>query len=157
MNTASPGRHVAHHLEAQHVERDALGGQHPLGALLGVALADHQRTDAVRIAKAQDAVADHHGDHRVAAAAAAVDGVGGGENVGRRHARRADALQFGGQHVEQHFGIRGRVQVAPVLAHQHFGQFARVGQVAVVAEADAVGGIDVERLRIVGAVAPAVG
>ena len=132
MNTASPGRHVAHHVESQHVERDAFGRQHPLGALFGVALADHQRADAVRIAETQDAVADHHGDHGVAAPAAPVNGIGGGENIGRRDARRADPLQFGREHVEQHFRIGSGIQMPAVLAHQHFGEFARIGQIAVV-------------------------
>ena len=36
---------------------------------------------------------------------------------------------------------------------QHFGQLARIGQIAVVRQADAVGRIDVERLRFGGAVA----
>ncbi len=145
-------RHVAHHVETQHVERDAFGRQHPLGALLRVALADHQRTNAVRVAKAEDAVADHHRDDRIAAAAAAIHRVGRGEDVGRRDARRADPLQFGGQHIEQHFGIGAGVQMPAVFPHQHFGEFARIGQIAVVAETDAVGRIDVEGLRIVGAV-----
>ena len=39
-----------------------------------------------------------------------------------------------------------------ILAHQHLGQLARVGEIAVVAEADAVGGIHVEGLRVVRAV-----
>jgi len=42
--------------------------------------------------------------------------------------------------------------MAPVLADQHLGQLAGIGQVAVVAEADAVGRIHVEWLRIVGVV-----
>ena len=40
-----------------------------------------------------------------------------------------------------------------ILAHQYFGEFARVGQVAVVAEANSVGRIDVKRLCVVCAVA----
>ena len=136
----------------RHVERDALGGEHPLGALFGVALADDQGTNAVRVAEAEDAVADHHRDDGVSAAAAPIDGVGRGKNVGRRDARRADPLQLGGEHVEQHFGIGAGVQVPAVFPHQHFGEFASIGQIAVVAETDAVGRIDIERLRIVGAV-----
>ena len=53
-------RHVAHQREAEHVERDALGGEHVLDAARGLALAEHERADAVRVAEADDAVADDH-------------------------------------------------------------------------------------------------
>jgi hypothetical protein len=97
-------------------------------------------------------VADHHRDHRVAAAAAAVDRVHCREDVGRRHARRADALQLGSEHVQQHFGIGSGVEVAAILARYHLGELGGVGEVAVVREADAIGRVDVERLRLGGAV-----
>ena len=122
----------------------------PRGA---AALPEHQRADAVRIAEAQDAVADDHGDHGVTAAAASIDRVDGREDVRRRDARRADALQLGGKHVEQHFGVGLGVQVAAILADQHLGELGGVGQVAVMRQADAVGRVDVERLRLGGGVA----
>ena len=37
--------------------------------------------------------------------------------------------------------------MAAILANQHFGELGGVGEIAVVAEADAVRRIDVERLR----------
>ena len=83
MNTASPGatsRTISKPSMSSATLSEASIHSVPF---LRVALADHQRADAVRIAKAQDAVADDHGDHRVAAAAAAVDRVRGGEHVGR--------------------------------------------------------------------------
>ena len=40
-----------------------------------------------------------------------------------------------------------------VLTDQHLGELRRVGQIAVVGETDAVGRVDVERLRLRGAVA----
>ena len=153
MNTASPGRHVAHQLEGQYVQRHVFRGQHVLRATRRAPLAEHQRPDAVGIAKPQHAVADDHDDHRVAAAAASIHGAGGGKDVGRRHALRADALQLGSEHVEQHFGIGLTVQMPPFLARQHVGQLGRIGQIAVVREADAVGRIDVERLGFGSAVA----
>src|ERR1700733_9330185 len=148
-----PGRHVAHQAERQAVERHALGGEHPLGAARRAPLAEHQRADAVRVAKAEHSVADDHGDHRVAAAAAAVERRQRREHVRRRDARRADALQLGGEHVQQHLRIGGGVQVAPVFADQDLGELHGIGEVAVVAEADAVGRIDVEGLRLGGTVA----
>jgi hypothetical protein len=99
------GRHVAHHIETQHIERHALGGQHPFGAFVAVALADHQRPDAVGIAKPQNAMADHHGCHGIAAPAAPVHRVGRRKYVRRRHPRRSNPLELGGQDIEKYFGI----------------------------------------------------
>ena len=70
----------------------------------------------LRIAEAEQAVADDHRDHGIAAAAAAIHGVHRGEDVRWRDARRAHALQLGREHVEQHFRIGVGVEVAPVLA-----------------------------------------
>ena len=138
--------HVAQQLEAALVERDAFRGDHVLASARRVALADHERPDAVRVAEPDDAVAEDHRDHRITADDAAIRGTQGRENIGGGGARRAEALQLAREHVEQHFGIRRRIQVAAVLADQHFGKLARVRQVAVVREADAVRRVDVERL-----------
>jgi hypothetical protein len=59
-------RDVAHDLEAEHVERDALGGEHVLECPSACAPAEHQRADAVRVAEAEHAVADHHRDDGIA-------------------------------------------------------------------------------------------
>ena len=48
---------VALEREAEHVEGDALGGEHPFDAARRLALAEHERPDAVRVAEAGDAVA----------------------------------------------------------------------------------------------------
>ena len=144
---------IAHQLETEHVERNAFGGQHPFRTLRRLALPEHQRADAVRIAQAQQPMADDHGDDGVTAAAAPIHRADRGENVGRRDARRTDALQLGGEHVEQDFRIGTGVEVAAILAFDDFGEFARVGEIAVVREADAVRRVDVERLGFRGAVA----
>ena len=143
---------VAHQLERQHIERDALGGQHVFGAARRAPLAEHQRPDAVRIAKAQDPVTDDHGHDCVTATAPAIHCARSSEDVGRRHARGAHALQFRGKHVQQHLGIGLAVQVTPILTDQHLGELGGIGQVAVVREADAVGRVHVERLRLGSAV-----
>ena len=77
-------------------------------------------------------MADDHRHDGITAAAAAIHGIERGEDVRRRRARRADALQLGREHVEQHFGIGAGVEVAPVFAGQHFGELGGVGEVAVV-------------------------
>ena len=58
------------------------------------------------------------------------------------------ALELERQHVEQHFAVGVRVDVAKVELEQLALQFLAVGQVAVVAERDAERRVDVERLRL---------
>ena len=54
-------RDVAHQLEAEHVERDALRRHHVFVAVARVSRSpEHQRADAVRIAERDQAVAEHH-------------------------------------------------------------------------------------------------
>ncbi len=101
----------------------------------------------MRIAKSQHAMADDHGHNGIATAATAIERRHCGKEIGRRDARRADALQFRGQHIQQHFGIGIGVEVAAVFANDYFGEFPRIGQVAVVPEANAVRRVDIERLR----------
>ena len=122
MYTDFAGRHVAHQLEAQHVERHALGRQHPLGAFGVSRWPSTSGRMPLRIAEAQQAVADDHGDDRIAAAAAAIHGADGGEDVRGRDARRAHALQLRGEHVEQHFGIGTGVEMAAVFALEDLGR-----------------------------------
>src|SRR5262249_61411692 len=103
--------------------------------------------------EAEDAVTDDHGDHGVAAAAAPIYRTQCREHVRGCDAHGADTLQLGSEHVQQHLRVGGGVEMAPVLANQDLGELCSVGQIAVVAEADAVGSVDVEGLRLRGAVA----
>lgn len=64
--------HVAHALVAEDIQRCRFGGHDVFGAFGMLALAQHQRADAVRIAERHQAQAQHHADHRVAALATAV-------------------------------------------------------------------------------------
>src|SRR5690606_28421382 len=59
--------HVANEPETGALERYRLGGDHVFGSGVGFRDAVAQRTDAVGIAEAQDAVARDLGDHRVRA------------------------------------------------------------------------------------------
>ena len=98
-------------------------------------------------------MADDHRDDRITAAAAPVDRIQRRKHVRRRHARRADALQLRGKHVQQHLGVRRGVEMAPILVNEDRGELRGVRQIAVVRKTDAVGRIDVERLRFGGAIA----
>ena len=54
MNTASPGSTSRIELEPDHVERHALRRDHPLDAVGGLAHAEHERPDSVRVAERDD-------------------------------------------------------------------------------------------------------
>jgi hypothetical protein len=120
---------------------------------LGAPLAEDQRADTIWVTEPEDAMTDDHGHHRITPTAAAVDSRERCEHVRRRDADGADALQLRGEHVQQHLRVGGGIQMTPVLADQDLGELGGVGEVAVVAETDAIGCIDVEGLRLGGAVA----
>ena len=77
------GPDVALEREAQHVEGDALRREHPFEPARRLALAEHERADAVRVAKAGDAVPDDQHDDSIAAAAAPEHALDRPEHVGR--------------------------------------------------------------------------
>jgi hypothetical protein len=107
----------------------------------------HQRTDGVGIAEAEHAVADDHRDDGVTAADAPVHAAHGVEDVARARRGLPELLQLVREDVEQHLRIRAGMQVTLVSAREHLGERGRVGQVAVVCQADPVRRVDVERLR----------
>ncbi len=71
MNTASPGATSRTSSKPSMSSATLSEASMYSAPLRRLALAEHQRPDAVRIAEPDHAVADHHGDDRVAAAAAA--------------------------------------------------------------------------------------
>ena len=73
-------------------------------------------------------------------------GHGAKDLVGVEVGARDLSLQFGGEYVEQQFGIARRIDVTTIDAEQVARELARVGEIAVVHEHDAVGRIHVERL-----------
>ncbi len=107
-----------------------------------------QGTDAVGIAERHDAVADDQRHDRVSTPATTVDGGHGGKDRLRRETLDVLALQLVSEHVQQRLGVGARVQVPPVLLDQQLLQFVGIGEVAVVGQADAVGGIHVEGLGL---------
>ena len=68
----------------------------------------------------------------------------------RRQRAAALPLQLVCKYVKECFRIRTGIQVPAILLAQHLLQFAGVGEIAVVAETNAVRGIYVERLRFIG-------
>ena len=67
-----------------------------------------------------------------------------GVELGARHLR----LQLVRQHVDKQLGVAVGVEVASVDIEKFAGEFARVREVAVVHEDDAVRRVDVEGLRL---------
>ena len=135
---AFTGLQVAHPFELQRIERDALRGDHVVLPAVSFTLAQHERPNAVRVAKGDDAEADDHRDDRVTAAAALVHGFDGIENIVRRGLAVHASLQLVREHIEQHFGIRVGRQMPAIFANQQLSQLVVVRQVAVVREANTV-------------------
>ena len=142
-------RHVAQELEAKHIKRHRLGRHQPFGAVRSVLAPDHHRSNAIRIAKAEQAVTCDHRHHRIRTTATAV-------YTGHRTENRilvklepvTGSLQFVRQHVEQHLGVTAGVDVAQVrqehLTLERFG----VRQIAVMRQEQTEGRVDVKRLRL---------
>ena len=100
----------------------------------------------MRVAEADQAEAVDHRHGRIAAAAAAVDTGHRPEDILGIGFQLAGALQFIRQDVEQDLGVRARVDVPQVGIEKLRPELGGVGQVAVVGQRNAVGGIDVKRL-----------
>ena len=150
MKTASPGIDVAHDLEVAVLEHERLGGDDPLvAAVLGLARAEDQRTDAERVAEREQAVAGDERDRGVRALDALVHARDRLEDLlGVELDARDRGLQLVGEHVDQQLGVARGVEVPAVLVEQLVGELARVGEVAVVHEHDAVRRVHVEGLRL---------
>ena len=73
-----------------------------------------------------------------------------GEDLVRVEVEPGDLLlQLVRENVDEQLGVRPGVEVAPVDVEQLLGEFARVGEIAVVHEHDAVRCVHVERLRFI--------
>ena len=134
-STASPGATSRSTLETEDVERDRFGGDRIFLARRRLALAEHERTDAVRIAEREHAVVEHQRDHRIAAARARMHARDGLEDVIGREVMAILDLQLVREDVQQHFGIRIGVDVAAIVFVHFAAQRIGVDQVAVVRRA----------------------
>ena len=141
---------VALQLEPEQVEGDALRGHDILLALGGLPGSEADRADRVRIAERDHAIPGDERHRRVAAHAPLVNPRHRVEDRVRVELERMGAGELAGEDVEQQLGIRLRVDVAELLPKHRLAQLTGVDQVAVVRQGDTVGGIDVERLCLVG-------
>ena len=140
---------VTHRLEADGVEGHALGGEHVLHLPLLVDPATQdQRANAVRVTEPDEAVADHQRDHGIGAADLLVHLAHRREDIFRAQRHLVAQVQLVGQHVQQHFGVRGGVDVAAGHLELLLLELLGVGEVAVVGQHHAVGGVHVKRLRL---------
>ena len=131
---------------------DRFAGNHVFAAaIFGSARAVNDGADGERVAEGDEAVAANHRHNRIGATHAAVGGGDGVEDDFRRRPQLLLALDFVGEDVEQRFGIGMGVDVAQVAGVDGADEFVGVGEIAVVGERNAVGRIDVERLRFGGA------
>ena len=126
-------RHVAQELKAQRIQRHAFRSHHILGAAIAdIALAQHQRTDAVRVAEGDHAVADNHRHAGVSASNLAVGGSDRRKNVVCFQRIVAEVVQLAGEDIQQDFRIGGGVDMAAFFFKQLFTQLVSVSQVTVV-------------------------
>jgi hypothetical protein len=147
---ALAGGDISDQLEAVDIQRDALGGDHVLRAAVGLALAVDRRADAVGVAEAEQAKARDHRHGRVAAATTTMHALNGAEDVVLVDPQAVLRLQLMREHIEQDFRIGLGIDVAQILDEDVLLQLLGVGEVAVVRQHDAVGGVDIERLRLGG-------
>ena len=144
------GRNVALEFEAEHVERDRFARDRVFSTRhCFIATVDH-RTNAIRIAECDEAVARNHRQHRVRAAAALMHATHRRENFLRRelHTLRG-SLQLQREHVEQHLRVAVGVDVSRVDVEQLLLQRFAVGQIAVMRKRDAEWRVHIKRLRLV--------
>ncbi|MNF30238.1 hypothetical protein D3C84_109660 [compost metagenome] len=113
-----------------------------------MALAEDDRTNAVGVAETDDAVTGDHRHHRITTNAALMYLADRGEDVFLGRLQLAALGQLVSEDVEQHFRVGVGVDVTQVGFVDLLGQLLDVGQVAVVRQGDAVGRVDVERLRL---------
>ena len=142
--------HVANDVVARAFEHKRLTRYDPFGlAVLGRSRTQNQRPNTERVAEGQHAVPCDYGDCSVGAFDPRVDTRHGVEQVaGIEGIARNARLDFGGQHIQQKLGITRRIDVSAVNREQIARELARVRQVSIVNEDDAIGRVDIEGLRL---------
>mgnify|MGYP006269004527 CR=1 FL=1 len=138
-------RHIAFELVQCAFQGHRLAGQHHRAIL---ASAHAQRAYAMRITESQQAMTGDQGNHGIRTLDAFVNPAHGSKHIGRRERQAARGfLQLMRHHIEQHFGVTFRVDVAVVNRKQLGTQRLRIGQIAVVHQHNAKGRIHIKGLR----------
>ena len=108
-------RHVTEKLKSQYIEGDALRCHHVFGLIAGVlALSNHQWTNTIRVPESHQTHFRDHSHRRIAAFTASVQGADRCKNIYCLRYELAETLQLMGKHVEQHFGVRIRIEMAKI-------------------------------------------
>ena len=139
----------------ERINRHALAGHGIVRAQSRLAATKAQRADSKGVAKGQQAHAVDEHDDCVATLAAAHDTAHRVKELIRRKALYSPALQLLGKDIEKKLAVAVCVDVAVLLLHRAHHLF-RVGEVAIVRNREAKGGVYVERLGL-GRAAPTSG
>ena len=145
------GSDIAPSFVIQSAEYDAFAGDGISGFTVLLLRADDERADAVGVAEGHHTVARNHRHHAVSAAHTLVHFGDGVENIVKIQAGRVFvggyfAADFVGEHIEQHFAVGLRIDVAQIFGIHLLRQFGGIGQIAVVCQYDAEGRADIKRL-----------
>ncbi len=144
------GGEVAHDLVVAGLEHERLARDDPLvaGQTRGPS-PEHKRPDAERVTEGEHPVTGDEGDRRVGAFDALVQAADRGEHlVGVEILTTHLLLQLVSEHVDEQLGVAVGVEVPAVDLEQLARELARVREVAVVDEDDAVRRVHVERLGL---------
>ena len=146
-------RHIARHLETAAVQGHALAGHHHILPFRAMGHAVNQWANAIGVAEGQEPMAGDQRHHRVGALDPLVHASYRLKHpVGCELHIAGHALELVSQDVDQHLGVALGVEVSTVNVEQLTLERSSVGQVAVVHQHDAVGGVHVEGLRLLFAV-----
>ena len=145
--------HFALAFESEQIKGDRLGGNRPLRPFQGVAPAEHERTDAMYIAKRDHTKTQHQRNDRVATDTPFMHAGNRCKDIINASTWRVSRLQLMRKNIQQHFRVGSGIDVPAVLLEQLTAQNVGIDEIAVVAERNAERRVDIERLRLVGAFA----
>ena len=96
---------IANQGKAQHIQRDALGSDHVLDALIRMTLTENDGANGIRVAKADDAVASDHRHHCITATTPGVNPGHGCKDIVFGWLQLVAHGQLMRKHVEQHLRV----------------------------------------------------
>ena len=132
-------------------ERDRLGSHHVVHAALnlgGLTLTNDHWANAIGIPEADKTETSKHGSAGPTTLALLVHALKSEETVGRVDTGLSSLVELVGKDVQHELTVALGVDVAMGFLIQITPEFGCVDEVTVVSKADAVRGVDVERLRL---------